>query len=79
MIYAPTASVFDSDAYGVSTDSPDTWADNFYPRKKDCEEAQEKYTQAMYEVLDDIADDLGLDTSEWGKDDYWEFKEIVGL
>ena len=79
MIYSPSASVFDSDAYGVSTDSPDTWSDGFYPKRAECERARDKYNEMMYEVLDDIADDFHLDTSEWNYSDYEELKEIIGL
>lgn len=76
---ATVGRIWDSDAYGVNTDSAESWEDNFFPRKKECEEAQEKYHQVMYEVLDELADDFGLDTTEWAWVDYEQFKEILGI
>ena len=76
---ATVGRVWNSDAYGVDTDSPETWEDNFFPRKKDCEEAQAKYEQAHYELLNDLADDFGLDTTEWDWRDYAQFMEIIGI
>lgn len=71
--------VIRDDAYGADTDSPDTWRDNFFPKTRECDLARDKYNEFMYEVLDDIADGFHLDTSEWGAEDYEDFKEIVGL
>ncbi len=60
-------------------DSPDTWQDNFFPKKWEREMAQEKYRQSRFEILDDIADDFGLDTSEWDLQDYWDFMDMLEL
>jgi hypothetical protein len=71
--------VWDSDAYGVDTDSAESWEDNFFPRRAECEEAQAKYEQVMHDVIEELADDFGLDTTEWDSLDYSQFKEILGI
>ena len=48
--------VFDSDAYGVNTDSPLSVADWFNPDKETCKEAQIRFDTAIYETLTDLAD-----------------------
>ena len=55
------------------------WWDDFSPRAVDCETAQRKYKEAYYEILDEIAHDNGLDSSEWGHDDYVMFAEIMEI
>lgn len=79
MIYSTSASIFDSDAYGVDTDSPVAWWEEFSPKNHECYEAQNEYNIYKYEALDTIAGNFGLDTSEWSKDDFDTFMEIVGL
>ena len=55
------------------------WTDDFFPRNAECDKARDKYNEAMYEIVDEIAHDFGLDSSEWEELDYSMFKEMVGL
>lgn len=55
------------------------WRDDFFPRKKAREDAQEKYKEWERDILNEIAHENGLDTSGWDTYDYWDFQEIMGL
>ena len=74
--------VFDSDAYGVDTDSPVAVSDWFSPNKEKREESQQLYNEAMFETLMEIADfnKIPFDVyKEWNKDDWDDFKECLDL
>lgn len=55
------------------------WRDDFFPRKRARQEAQDKYNEWKREMLDEIADDNGLDTSDWTKEDYGDFADMMDL
>lgn len=60
-------------------DEPRAWWDDFNPSNRQCHEAQNEYNVYKYEALDTVAGYFGLDTSEWTKDDFDTFVEMVGL
>lgn len=55
------------------------WRDDFFPRKKARQEAQDKFYEWKREMLDEIADDCGLDTSDWTREDYSDFADMMDL
>lgn len=55
------------------------WRDDFFPRKKARQEAQDKFREAWLDILKDIAYDNGLDTSEWDMDDFRYFADEMDL
>ena len=67
-----------SDAYGVDTDSHH-WSDDFDPRRPARDAARAKFDEGIRDLLDEIADDNGLDSSEWGWEDYDYFRELMDL
>lgn len=74
--------VFDSDAYGVNTDSPLSVADWFNPDKETCKEAQIRFDTAIYETLTDLADMCNIPYSTyvyWDDYEWQEFKECLGI
>lgn len=73
---------FDSDAYGVDTDLPESVSDWFTPSKEDRIEAQEYFKAIMDDVLESIAEMNGIPYevySEWDRYDWGEFKECLDL
>lgn len=60
-------------------DLPYHWTDDFWPSKESCKKARAKFDEAVNEVLEEIAHDLGLDTSEWDSDDYWTLREELDI
>lgn len=68
MIYPYTASVFDSDAYGVDTDNPESAyeiIDNSL-RAKDETEIKDAFNEWVKEMAEEY-----FNTAEWG-DEWWE-------
>ena len=55
------------------------WWDDFNPSNKAVAKAYAKYKTFWYDILDDIAIDNHLDTSDWEVDDYQMFAEIMDL
>ena len=55
------------------------WWDDFFPKTRECQTAQEEYNVYKYEALSDIALMFGLDTAEWTRDDYDLFVDMVGI
>ena len=68
MIYAPTASIFDSDAYGVNTDNPVSAYEFIDDALKTKDE------KAIEEAIEDFIKETASEyfrTSEWDEE-YWE-------
>lgn len=55
------------------------WRDYFFSGKKARQKAKDKYHQWWMEIVDEIAHDNGLDTTEWTMDDYRWFSEEMDL
>ena len=73
---------FDTDYGNYSDFDSEHWSDDFYPSKHEREKAAEWYEIVIatkVDVLDDIAEHFGFDTSEWDKDDYETLMECLGL
>lgn len=82
MIYGTHSSIFDSDAYGVDTDSPLSIADWFNPSKEDRHKARKYFDEAMDELLTDIAEMNGIPYeiySKWDTYDWDEFREAFDI
>lgn len=78
MIYAPNASIFDSDAYGINTDNPvsaSEYIDNSLKVKE-----ERAITESIRDFIKETAQ-VYFNTSEWDDDmwDAWEdkFRELM--
>ena len=60
-------------------EEPRAWWDDFFPKARDCHLAQDEYNVYKYEALDNVAGMFHLDTTEWSREDYDMFMEMVGL
>ena len=79
MIYGTSTNTFPDDAYGVDTDSY-YWADDFSVNKSQKEKLMElwsDYQDVHHEYLVQSAELCGLDTSEWEREDWLEFEELL--
>lgn len=79
---AQNMNIFDSDAYGVNTDSPESVLDWFNPDRETCKEAGERFDTAINEVLIDIADMCHIPYDvyrEWDSYEWGEFREALGI
>lgn len=78
MIYAPTSSIFDSDAYGINTDSPAAPSEIIEDTLKLKDEIA--IEDAIKEFIKDLAAEY-FNTSEWN-DEWWDawndkFRELM--
>ena len=49
------------------------WADDFYPIKSVREKARARFLETLIDMLDDMAEECGLDPTDWDAYDYNEF------
>lgn len=68
MIYAPTSSIFDSDAYGINTDSPASPSEIIENELKLKDEIA--IEDAIKDFIKDLAEEY-FNTSEWD-DEWWD-------
>lgn len=78
MKHEPTASIFDSDAYGVNTDLPVTAYEMIDECLKPADE--KRITKEINEFIEELASEH-FNTSEWN-DEHWDawmdkFKELM--
>lgn len=74
--------IWDSDAYGVNTDSPETVSDWFEPTRKMCDESKKAFDSALNDLLVEIADMNGIPYdvyNEWDRYDWDEFREVLDI
>ena len=56
------------------------WADDFWPRAKECSKAIEYYDDRIKDLVEEIAYSFfGLNTDDWDSRDFEIFKERVGI